>query len=876
MRNDIQAAEVVRALLDDSRFQFVQNGNYLRKGVCPSCGQKQLFISCAAPWQVKCSREGNCGYEETTRELLPELFTKFSEKYAPTEEDPCRTANAVLGIDRQFDLSKIGDWFEQNWYAPLKCHTIRFYMDEAKSRYWERLIDKTKENGQKNNIGGKRKPDNTLYRGDAWFPPTLELEENDRCFLVEGIFHSIGLFHKDYKAAAGYSSNNFPENFIKKHQGKNITWVLGLDGDKAGRKYTRKHARKLKAMGEKFEVLILPDNGKDWDDYYRLGKLDNKLISEARYQGKLFMAGNVEEKAYHMYCHRRYMSFTVSFRQAMYAISIDPEIDSDLQPSQDQKIDLESRDGWNVFIRHCNVDQISNTHPELLYMERDPIMDEQRYVFEIAYANGSPSDIIALEGTHLTAPDAFHKAMLNKSRGGTFDGDSKQLKRLRDRWLGSSMKMVQSIPFVGYDKDSKTYIFQDNAYNAGREVSLNRYGYFEIKKLGIKTSLRGVRIHTKGEFDPTWMQKYIQAFHWQGVSLLAFWLGSLFVQQIRAKHKTYPFLELTGDPGAGKSTVLEFCWKLVGRDDWEGFDVMKATIAGRRRAFSQVSNLPVVLIESDRDDGTPGAKAKQFGFDECKPFFNGRGTGTLGVARRNNDVEEHLFQASLVISQNAEVDGSEALLQRIVHCHCDKKHHRPNSREIARWFERQKVNDVCGFLVAALKNEDAILEAYGKAFVKYENRFSQNPHIRNERIAKNHAQVAACGHALRILFPANQFGEREEESLAQYLEDRAVGREHRLSADHPLVEQFWETLYYLENRGDRDIDSLNHSTDENHIAINLNHFAEKCRYYNQELLESKTLKKLLPHSKRHKLLGKNEVVMSKVTRKSIRCWVFQK
>ena len=95
------------------------------------------------------------------------------------------------------------------------------------------------------------------------------------------------------------------------------------------------------------------------------------------------------------------------------------------------------------------------------------------------------------------------------------------------------------------------------------------------------------------------------------------------MQQIRHEQKSFPFLELTGEPGAGKSTLLEFCWRLLGRDEYEGFDLLKATQAGRRRAFSQVSNLPVVLIESDRDNGEKDAKQRQFSFDEMKPFFNG-------------------------------------------------------------------------------------------------------------------------------------------------------------------------------------------------------------------------------------------------------------
>jgi ABC-type uncharacterized transport system ATPase component len=35
--------------------------------------------------------------------------------------------------------------------------------------------------------------------------------------------------------------------------------------------------------------------------------------------------------------------------------------------------------------------------------------------------------------------------------------------------------------------------------------------------------------------------------------------GSLFAEQIRAAQSSYPFLEVVGEAGAGKSTLIEFC-----------------------------------------------------------------------------------------------------------------------------------------------------------------------------------------------------------------------------------------------------------------------------------------------------------------------------
>ena len=899
-RKDIGAEEVVRALLAESSLQFQQQGEYLRKGICPCCGKKELFISTEKPWKVQCGRLNKCGWSSSTRELLPDLFADFATKYPPTEKDRNATASAYLGIDRGFDLSKIRGWYEQGSFQRPRSNeftpTVRFYIDKGAGIWMERFIDNRfiQKIGRKAHFQG-------AHKGMAWTPPDFSLNEGDRCFLVEGCIHAAAMYHmKEPKnAAACLSSGNFPSLFIEEHSGKDITWVIALDGDKAGRKGTRRFVRMPQDMGEKYEVLLLPDNGMDWDDYYRDGRLTDTFINDRLYHGKLFMAENVHEKAYYMYMRNGYRTFTLDYANALYSAEVyTDKIEGELSPGkkedgepEPEKIDLGSEQGWNIFMRHHDVDKLSNTLPRFLYMEIDDVMGEQFYVFEIHYANGTSPDIVRLEGTNITSPDALHKALLNKTRGGVFDGDFKQLKSLRDRWLGKRMRMVSSIPFVGYDDKTKAYVFQDRAYLNGKELEMNKDGYFDVGQNGIKTSLMGTHIVTEGEFDPSWLDKYITAFHYQGMVLLAFWLGSLFVQQVRDRHKSFPFLEFTGEPGAGKSTALEFLWACCGRDDWEGFDIMKATVAGRRRAMNQVSNMPVVLIESDRDNGSPDAKAKQFDFDLCKPFFNGRGTGTLGIAKRGNDIEESPFRSALIISQNAEVDGSEALLQRVVHVHVDKRHHKPGSRDIARWFEKQNSKTVGGFLRKALKNERKIIETYEQAFHHFEDLFSKSDKIRNERIAKNHAQVAAFGKALQIMFPS--MTDERVEKLGDYILERAEAREQRLAADHPLVEQFWETVQYINNAREADTEEfLNHSNKQEQIAINLNQYRKECLHQGQELPDMNQLKKLLKHGKRHKLIASGKNVSSRWEKykssdldesgkpiwkpKVHRCWIFKR
>lgn len=915
--------EIVAALLASPYFQFKDSGEYLTKGLCPQCGEKSLYIKKDRPLVIDCNRKNKCGFSETVREALPELFDDFAQKHPATPEHRDATADAYLGLNRGFDLAKIRGWYEQCSY-PLgngqDVPTVRFYLDAAKTRFWERIIGKGRD-GQKAHFGGKRKEDHTLYKGDVWAPPGFTLERLEECFIVEGIFHAIALFHVGVKAVAAFSCNNFPQNFFEQHAQKGVRWIWALDPDPAGKSGMRKHHKQLKNMGELSTVCLAP-SGNDWDDLYRAGRITPALLRAGKHNGRLFLAESVEEKAYYTYLKKQRDSFILDYRNGLYDIKLEgafaellePLVEEtrqhiceaqqaqkkreeeaaatepaapatpptpsaatppEINPAQDaRETALLSTEGRALFMQHVRVAQISNVWPQFLYMSRNEILDEQRYVFSIDYANGQAQDVIELEGTAITSPDSFHKALLNRSRGGTFDGDVRHLKTLRSWWLDNRMLTVTAVPYIGYDKTLETYIFQDHAWHKGRRIDVNPQGYFTIRSRGVKSSLSGLQINTSGKFNPGWIENYSRAFGMQGMCLLAFWLGSLFVQQIRGMHKSFPFLEYTGEPGAGKSTALEFCWKLVGRDDYEGFDLLKSSVAGRRRAFSQVSNLPVVIIESDRDSGEKDARQKQFGFDEVKPFWNGRGTGTLGVAKRGNDTDESLFQASLIISQNAEVDGSEALLQRIVHCHADKKHHRPGTREIARWFERQTSESVGGFLGAALCQERRILEAYEQAFDSMERDFTACG-IKNERIVKNHAQIAACGSALRLLFPG--VTARTVEGMAQYLKDRAHVRERRVGADHPMLEAFWEAYDYVNSRGPVS-EQLNHAKDtEGIIALNLNHFREKCQDYGQAYPDVGMLKKLLPHTRRHKFVESSKSVRSRHEQtRIIKCWIFEK
>ena len=288
--------EIVETALADGRFGFKEKAGYLR-GNCPDCDQPEFFTRVSAPWRFICGRENNCGVAYTAKELFPQLFENYIKRHPPTPDNPKATADAYLKENRGFLMGVCREFYSQEVYRIKETGeavpTVRFYLDKEKTRYTERLIGKTKADGQKTNTSGKYKEDGSLFRGDAWQPPQQQLKENEECWITEGIFHAIALLHTEKKAVAAISSSNCPLNFIEEHKGKNIQWVLALDADRAGKSYMKKHRDKIKKLGENVVIALLPGGGKDWDDYWKEGRLTKekraKFFDDCLYRGRLFV-----------------------------------------------------------------------------------------------------------------------------------------------------------------------------------------------------------------------------------------------------------------------------------------------------------------------------------------------------------------------------------------------------------------------------------------------------------------------------------------------------------------------------------------------------------------------------------------------------------
>lgn len=871
--------DLTRRLVAD--YGFKVNKAWLQEGQCPDCKKKELFARAEAPWVVKCGRENKCGWQGHVKELYPDAFASWSDRFKATEQQPNAAADAYLRDGRGFDLSKIAGWYRQDTYfdreKQIGTATVRFSLPGG---FWERFIDRPERFGKKKarfNYGIE-------YHGTWWQPPT-QSNQVEELWLVEGIFDAIALMHNGIAAVSLMSCNNYPQHALAglaqqclSADRQRPTLVWALDGDRVGRSYTRKWVRRARSEGWDCKAAQIPQPAKgkhDWNDLHQRERLTEKDLATYRYYGALLIAESATEKALLMYNHSLRRDFPFDFDRRLYWFKLDIDKFNKAMEAQEESDDgrttEEKRD--QALAESGVVAEIANCSPTALYYQANALTDESWYYFRVEFPHDGAAIKNTFTGGQLASASEFKKRMLAIAPGAVFTGNSAQLDRLLKDQL-FDIKTVQTVDFVGYSREFACYVLGNIAVKDGAVHELNEEDFFDLGKLSIKTLSQsvGLSINTDPKsYQTTWLGHIWQCFGAKGLVALVYWFGSLFAEQIRAEQKSYPFLEVVGEPGAGKSTLIEFLWKLLGRRDYEGFDPSKSSLAARARNFAQVANLPVVLIESDREDS---AKTKGWDWDELKTAYNGRSVRARGMKNGGNETYEPPFRGAIVISQNATVNASEAILQRIVHLHFDRTNQTAHTKALAEELERMPMEHVSGFILAALGKEPAILSTMFEQLPIHERELQALPELRAMRIAKNHAQLLALTDAIQHVVP---FTPEQRAAVHDMVISMAKERQQAINADHPMVQEFWELFDYL--NGETYAPVLNHAKDPGLIAVNLNHFAQVAADNKQQFPQMVDLKRLLTTSKRRKFVG-NKAVNSNIqsrtgTGKTVKCWVFE-
>ncbi len=906
MRPDLHR-DVLTAL---GRMKFKEERGWLRQGECPNCRKKSLWTNEAEPWVLRCDRLNRCGWEGHVKDLFPDLFENWSERFKSSPEQPDHAAEQYLHHARGLRVSDLRGAFRQEQYFSQELRegtaTVRFPVldwggpsPDREVSWWERFIDRPSRFGKMK----ARFAPGRAYAGMWWAHPAdtpAVLAATEELWLVEGVFDAVALRQNGLSAVACLSSGNYPATTLQRlreavdarkaadpsARAPKLVWAL--DSDRAGKRGVRDMAVKSNEAGWVVRAAQIqqPARGKvDWNDLHQRGRLKTADIEEVRWRGDLLLADTPQEVA--LLLHKRSGRATFPFQHASrtWWANIDAE-------KVEEAVEILRAGGAalaeetlreQAAKKALRVTQIANCEPRPLYFQQDPLTDESWYFFRVDLPHDGPAAKNTFTPSQIAAPAEFKKRLLSISPLATFTGNAAQLDRLlemgRDR-----LRVVEAVGFVGYSREHHAYIFNDVAVKDGRVVDLNDDDYFDLGSVSVKSVDRSVGLEItrwSGAADETaWVDDLWTAFGAKGLVTLAYWFGSFFAEQLRERQASFPFLEMSGPPNQGKSTLIEFLWKLCGRANYEGFDPSKSTASARGRNFAQVANLPIVLMEGDRDDDT--ARSKKFDFDELKSLFNGRSTRSRGVKTGGNETYEPPFRGAVVIEQNNAVDGSEAILTRIVRLHFDGAGYSPETKKAAERLEAAEIGRVSGFVLAAVRREAEVLARIAEDFADNEAALIRMPDVGHRRVAKCHAQLMGCLEAMRLVVKLP-----EERFLAarNLILEMAAERKAAIAADHPVVEAFWEAYDYVGARFTREGTDDNsfgpHENWANHahapdlIAINLPDLVGKAGDLRIPLPDLAQLKAHLRTSRSRRFETIKDVKSARLN-KTLHCWVFKK
>lgn len=893
------ASKIVEELKREYRFKRT-NGAWLQQGECPECRKWELFTAAKDPKVLRCGREDKCGFEISVKQALPDLFEDWSKRFQSTEHDPNAAADAYLQHERGLDLTGLRGAYSQENYFDRNINqgaaTVRFPLPGGS--WWERIIDRPGRFGKKKanfKFGGQ-------HGGECWAHPEDSFTQLATCkeiWIAEGIFDALAL-RQNFKrleakgarkrtAVAAMSVNLWPEHFLAKLQTalegsrSRPAIVFAFDVGAAGIKWARKHVDQAREDGWAARAAMPKPDGEgsklDWNDLHLRqmnwsGKPEDGPLSESSIDDYLYFGDlTIERDAWRKgrLIHERTARRSFYFRCENRIYWGKARGRDDLEESDDSKSAV-------------LIDEIANCNFRILYRERDETEDETNYFLEIKFPNATPTAKARFSAACCAASGEFKKRLFAFS--GMWSGNQEQLDRLmRDQTR--QLKTVEPIHFTGFSPAHNAWVLGDIAVRAGQVLDLSGERYFDFGKSAVKlrSEERILSItYTRDQVDLTWIRDVWTAWGERGIAVLAFFTMSLFAVQIRERDASLGFLEVFGEAGSGKTTLIAFMWKLLGRKDYEGFDPNKATSAAIARNFMKVSGLPVGLVESGRDQEKT-SHYRQFDWAELLTLFNGRSPRSTGKKTGGTETFEPPFLGAIYLMQNEPVDAMPAVLERIMSLRIDKSSWSPESKDAAIRLERYEAEKASSWIIHVTRQATDYLKAF---FDRYERHDAGMParvaqrskgaeSLHNPRIIKCHSQLAAAVDALAGLIPASLLPREHLQRTIAFIDAMALDRQAASGADHPIVQRFWEIVDHLlfkEAQSDlQPSESLNRHRIPGKIAISLVEFERRARGVGLIPPDATELKRHLRGSRSRKFITTGSV--NAVGGGSVHCWTFE-
>lgn len=244
--------------------------------------------------------------------------------------------------------------------------------------------------------------------------------------------------------------------------------------------------------------------------------------------------------------------------------------------------------------------------------------------------------------------------------------------------------------------------------------------------------------------NPQWLDLFITAFGAKGLVALAWWLGSLHAERIRAARGSFPILHITGGAGAGASSLTGVLWWLLGESDGQVIYAASTTRMAMHHMLFNPIDWPVVLEDTwTRNEQT------DFDWEAIKSCYSG--TTMARLTSRDAVLRETRFQGALVIVGGI---NSDALHQRTVQIALDRATHTEQTRNAILALSQLPLNELATFKTAAKRHRAKLLNRLQQSTPAYiEALLDDTNHSLMQLDTHNHAQLRALIDALQDLYP---------------------------------------------------------------------------------------------------------------------------
>lgn len=449
-----------------------------------------------------------------------------------------------------------------------------------------------------------------------------------------------------------------------------------------------------------------------------------------------------------------------------------------------------------------HTEDISNFVIELVakYRTSEGIIRDVRLINEFDQASAT----FSIKGEEMQDSTGFNTFCMNKGNF-LWWGKKEDLTAIwREFFLRDDGLEIEEPEQIGWLEHQKIWLFGNVAIDQdGKEYRPDKNGIFWIDKKGIRplplVSKSGSNVSggvPELYLEPFDTKEFIQKLsdtigQYQAYVIMGWVVGVVCMEEIFVKHRSFPFLDVTGKRASGKTTIAELIIGLFGLE--KGHMAADTTSVAVQRFLAYHSSMPFLLDEYRNEKKVRDKDGL------LRNVYN-RVSAGKGI-KASFGIREGKIRGTLILS-GEDIPMDNAIRTRCLEIYVSEKQRKKDVNHF-NWFIANR-GKISYFVYDLIKRKKSYVEQYMKVFDQDWLFLSKRPDL-DPRVAVNYAIItAACSEVLGF----------KDKAFANWLISKAAAAKMENEKSH-ILSEFLDALVYLKNIGEltSSFYSYNHEED---------------------------------------------------------------